>query len=111
MSLLVTADCAYRAPQHSHTTLRYHSRHDRSREGREREKVRLGRCACGANDTYGGDKEWRHRDRAVGFVDSAGEATSRSEADGLAQEGAKARAGPELAALVAASRREPGKPG
>ena len=36
----------------------------------------------------------RHRDRAVGFVDTAGEATSRSEADGLAQEGAKARAGP-----------------
>ena len=31
--------------------------------------------------------------RAVGFVDSAGEATSRSEADGLAQEGGKARAG------------------
>ena len=41
---------------------------------------------------YGGDKEWRHRDRAVGFVDSTGEATSCSEADGLAQEGAKARA-------------------
>ena len=30
----------------------------------------------------------------VGFVDSTGEATSRSEADGLAQEAAKARAGP-----------------
>jgi len=36
----------------------------------------LGRC--GANDAYGGDKEWRHRDRAVGFVNSMGEATSRS---------------------------------
>ena len=46
----------------------YHSRHDRSREGRERKEVRLDRC--GANDAYGGDKEWRHRDRAVGFVGS-----------------------------------------
>ena len=49
-----------------------------------------------------GDKEWRHWDRAVGFVDSAGEAASRSEANGLSQEGAKARA------QLAASRREPG---
>ena len=48
----------------THPTLFYHSRHDRSREGRERKEVRLGRC--GANDAYGGDKEWRHRDRAVG---------------------------------------------
>jgi hypothetical protein len=45
--LFVTADCAYRSPQHRHPTLLYHSRHDRSREGRERKEVRLGRC--GAN--------------------------------------------------------------
>ena len=31
-------------------TLLYHSRHDRSKEGRERKEVRLGRC--GANDAY-----------------------------------------------------------
>ena len=66
----------------THPPLLYHSRHDRSREGRELKEVRLGRC--GAYDAYGGDKEWRHRDRAVGFVNSTGEAASRSEADGLA---------------------------
>ena len=72
---LVTADCAYRSPPHAHLTPLYHSRHDRSREGRKRKEVRLGRC--GANDAYGGDKEWRHRDRAVGFVDSTGEASRK----------------------------------
>ena len=41
----------------AHPTLLYHSRHDRSREGRELKEVRLGRC--GAYDAYGGDKEWR----------------------------------------------------
>ena len=33
---------------------------------------------------HGGDQEWRQGNRVVGFVDSAGEATSHSEADGLA---------------------------
>ena len=93
----VTADSAYRSPQQNTysplPTTTLGTTGDRSREGRERkEVVRLGRC--GANEhAYGGENEWHHRDRAVGFVDSAGDATSRSEADGLAQEGAKARAG------------------
>ena len=44
---LVTADCAYRSPQHSHTQHSSTTRHDRSREGRERkEVVWFGMCGC-----------------------------------------------------------------
>ena len=102
----------------THTSTTHHSRHDadtggrgagrpgnRSREGRERKEVRLGRC--GANDAYGdgGDKEWRHREEpAVGFVDSAGEATGRA-AKPTAWRRRVLRRGQ---AQLAASRREPG---
>ena len=86
--VFVTADCPYAPTAHTNPTLLCHSRHDRrgrragdrSREGRERREVRLVRCrgqrtkarqrqrglANGTSSgTYGGDTEWRHRDRAV----------------------------------------------
>ena len=75
---------------HRHTQLSSttHGTTDRSREGRERKEVhgksRLGRCAGPTRRVRRGQGVAPHRDRAVGFVDSVGEATSRSQADGLA---------------------------
>ena len=62
-----------------------------AQEGWERKEARLGRCngqlrGHERRGAHGGDKdtgmarEWRYRDRAVGFVDRSGQATSRSEA-------------------------------
>ena len=81
LALLLTADCAYRLPStgargaggpritylltQTHSTLLYHSRHDRPQQGGPGtqgspwERSPAWAAARGQHDAYGGDKEWR----------------------------------------------------